>query len=102
VLITDAGLNPPAHRAHLLAMSSFFQMHEQIGIGVVQNDAASDNRNYYTGAEPDGEAAARHGPDPRAEAAPQSLREHRRRHGRGRSRHPHPDVQHDHQAAGRL
>jgi uncharacterized protein YkwD len=47
-LITDAGTNPPDHRIHLLAMDSFFRMHQQIGIGIVQNDAASDYGNYYT------------------------------------------------------
>jgi uncharacterized protein YkwD len=32
-LIIDAGVNPPGHRIHLLAMSDFFQRHTDIGVG---------------------------------------------------------------------
>jgi uncharacterized protein YkwD len=32
-LIIDAGINPPGHRIHLLAMSDFFQRHTDIGVG---------------------------------------------------------------------
>ena len=32
-LIIDAGINPPGHRIHLLAMNDFFQRHTDIGVG---------------------------------------------------------------------
>lgn len=32
-LIIDAGINPPGHRIHLLAMDNFFQRHTEVGIG---------------------------------------------------------------------
>ncbi len=32
-LIIDAGINPPGHRIHLLAMDDFFQRHTEVGIG---------------------------------------------------------------------
>jgi uncharacterized protein YkwD len=32
-LIIDAGINPPGHRIHLLALSDFFQQHTEVGIG---------------------------------------------------------------------
>ncbi|MFQ4139683.1 CAP domain-containing protein [Nodosilinea sp. PGN35] len=32
-LIVDAGINPPGHRIHLLAMDDFFQRHTEVGVG---------------------------------------------------------------------
>jgi N-acetylneuraminic acid mutarotase len=46
LLITDPGVSPPGHRIHLLALDPFFQLHQEIGIGIVQNNLASSS--YYT------------------------------------------------------
>lgn len=35
-LIIDAGVNPPGHRIHLLAMESFYQAHREIGTGYAE------------------------------------------------------------------
>src|SRR5262249_54000050 len=47
-LIIDPGVSPPDHRIHLLGLQSFFRLHQQIGIGIVQNAPGSAFTNYYT------------------------------------------------------
>jgi len=47
LLIEDLGVNPPGHRQHLLAMSSFWEQHREIGTGFANNDSATF-RNYWS------------------------------------------------------
>jgi hypothetical protein len=46
LLIEDEGVNPPGHRIHLLATSSFWQDHREVGTGFANNNA-STLRNYW-------------------------------------------------------
>lgn len=46
LLIEDAGLDPPGHRIHLLAMVPFFAGHREIGVGHALN-LASDFDHYW-------------------------------------------------------
>src|SRR5207302_11269099 len=46
LLIVDAGVSPPGHRIHLLAMDPFFQTHREIGAGYSLNNSATF-KNYF-------------------------------------------------------
>ncbi len=45
-LIVDAGVNPPGHRQHLLAMLAFWQQFREIGVGYGSNPS-SNLKNYW-------------------------------------------------------
>jgi hypothetical protein len=42
-LIVDAGVTPPGHRIHLLAMDSFFTTHREIGAGYAEGNAPTQS-----------------------------------------------------------
>lgn len=51
-LIIDAGVTPPGHRIHLLAMESFYQAHREIGTGYAEGLAPTMSHpgNWQAGA----------------------------------------------------
>lgn len=49
LLLVDQGVSPPGHRIHLLAMSSFFEAHREIGVGHAFNNSDPTNlKNYWS------------------------------------------------------
>jgi uncharacterized protein YkwD len=46
LLLEDPNTNPPGHRIHLLAIDSFYQQHDEIGVGYGSNPS-SNYKNYW-------------------------------------------------------